>query len=361
MKHFLSLMCLVAVIGCAEQPATEVTPTETAKTEVKDLPVFVNEWSEYPSWSALDVASLMSIVNGEEGAPYSPLELEYGVDIVLKRRDYVQSLKEYASSMTDSVCVTNIDALNLAKGRPSTAILPTSTSDGADGVIVDPKKIEDLKHLKKHVTKGAEQSVSQYMFYACLENLKEDPKKFKFENMDPDVAANAFQSGKEVAVAVWQPFLERTLHARDDSKLLFDSSTLKREIVDMVLVGNDALQREGGENFAKAICDMYYQLNAKMAQGGPDRDAVVVNIGKKFSNLGLEEMEEVLKTCKFFKTPDEAEGVFGDNSWHTLMKTTIVERSINVGIVTKEELPTIGFNDPDKDLNFSTKYLRKKL
>lgn len=361
-KFILCLLMIgLALQGCQQSNQNTSDQSkirvESGNSTKKTLPVFTLEWSEYPSWSSFDVASTVGVINGEEGQ-YSPLEEKYGVDIVLKRRDYVQSMKEYSASQTDAVCVTNIDALNLAKGRPSTAILPTSTSDGADGVItVGMKNIGDLKGKDVY---GAEDSVSEYMVHRCLEVLKEHPKKVHFKNMEPGEAAIALQTGgansNVKAIATWQPFLLQTLRTRPDAKLQFTSSEIKLEIIDMVLVGNSVLARPKGEDFAKAVVEAYYIFNKRL-ENPEESDKLVVMIGKKFSNLDLKDMHEVLTKCKFFKTPEAAKGVFGNPQWQKLMTSTVVKASKEVGIVTDENMPSIGFNDSSKDFNFSTKYL----
>ncbi len=346
-KITLMLVCLF-VMGCGKP-----------KEDVEKLPVFTLLWSEYPSWSAFDVAGSMKIINPEEGAPYSVIERDNGVDIVLKRRDYLQSLKEYASGLTDAVCVTNIDCLNLVKGRQSTAIMPTSTSSGADGVLARVKSVQDLKKI---VTYGAEDSVSEYVFYRGLEKEGEDPTEYQFKHMEPDAAAIALQNGDKKSdvqsIAVWQPFLLQTLRTTDGSaNLLFDSSNIEFEVIDMVLVGNDVLKREKGENFAKAVTQTFYSL-CKLIQEEKYQKDIVVNIGKKFCNLNYDDMRVVLNKCVFFNTP-EAGTIFNKDEWKDKMLNIVVPTSVKIGLIKKEEVPTIGFDDPSKDLNITTKYLQR--
>lgn len=352
MKHLVACVLLLTIVavGCSEKPKND-------GESVKTIPTFVLEWSEYPSWSAIDVAAIKGFIDGDEGE-LGPIEEKYGVDIILKRRDYVQSLKEFANGQTDAVCVTNIDALNLSKGRPATAILPTSTSDGADGVLA--LNVEGPEGLKGKDIYGAEDSVSEYTVISGLEKLGIDPSGVTFKHMEPDAAALALQSSGDDAriqvICVWQPFLLQTQRNRPESKLIFDSTLIPLEIVDMVLVGNDSLSKEGGESFAKAVTETYYELN-KLLSDPKEADVVTVAIGKKFSNLELDDMKNVLTKCKFFGTPDSARGVFDSEDWQKLMQEKVVPTSINVGIVKADEVPSIGFNDPSQSLNFTTKYL----
>jgi len=361
------LLTPLFLLGCAdtgnngdEAPAENGTDTASATpaTTSETYPVFVLIWSEYPSWSAIDVAGLKGIINPAEGGDYGPVEQQHKVDIVLRRRDYVQSMKEYGNGQCDAVTVTNIDALNLAKGRNSTATTPTSTSAGADGVVaLGSTTIEDLKGKVVH---GPEDCVTEYLCVRALEINELDDNHFTFSHMEPDAAAIALQTGGEdskvQAAGLWQPFLLQTQRSRPESKLVFDSTVIPLEIIDMILVGNDSLEKEGGDRFAKAASQTFYELNKLLSDPGQS-DAITEAIGKKFSRLPLEDMKEVLEKCKFFGTPEEAQSLFSDSKWQELMSTTVAQAAIKTGITTEGQKPTIGFNDPSAQLNFSTEYL----
>ena len=160
------------------------------------------------------------------------------------------------------------------------------------------------------------------------------------------------------SIAVWQPFLLQTLRTTDGStNLLFDSSNIELEVVDMVLVGNDVLKREKGEDFAKAVAKTFYSL-CELIQTEKYQKDIVVNIGKKFCNLNYDDMKIVLNKCVFFDTP-EAGGVFYKEEWKDKMSNIVVPTSIKIGLIKKEDTPTIGFGDPSKDLNFTMEYLRR--
>ena len=60
--------------------------------------------------------------------------------------------------------------------------------------------------------------------------------------------------------------------------MLFDSSTIPEEIIDMVVVGKDVLEKPGGEDFACAVIDTFYQLNELLAD--PEKgDETLVALG----------------------------------------------------------------------------------
>ena len=113
------------------------------------VPSFSLAWSEYPSWSVFGVADATGIINGKKGE-MGPLEEKWGVDIELKEAEYDPCLAMYGAGQCDAVCITNMDILSPATGRPGVMVLPTSTSNGADACLVtaDIKSVEDLKGKK---------------------------------------------------------------------------------------------------------------------------------------------------------------------------------------------------------------------
>ena len=363
MRNTIFGMCLLIpfLVGCAQNGAENdengdaPDSNNVSATAILTLPVFVVEWSEYPSWSAIDVAGLLEIINSQEGGEHSEIELKHGVDIVLKRRDYIQSMTEFSGGQCDAVTVTNIDALNLAKGRPSTAVLPTSTSAGADGVLAI--GVTTIEELKGTTVYGPEDCVSEYLWIRAVQQKNLNPDDYQFANMEPDAAAIAIQGSNEgdkvQAACLWQPFLLQTQRSRPEANLIVDSTIIPLEIIDLVLVGNDSPQKDAGSS---ALAEAYYELNKQLLS--PEKgDEITEAIGKKFSRLPLEDMKQVLQVCQFFKTAAEAQALFGDPKWQETMSTTVMETAVTAGIVKKSDKPTIGFNDEGVQLNFSTKYL----
>ncbi len=148
----------------------------------------------------------------------------------------------------------------------------------------------------------------------------------------------------------------QTLRTRDGAKVLFDSSTIPEEIIDMVVIGKDALSRPGGEKFAAAVVETFYEINKRMAD--PDKgDETLVAIGEKFSSLQLEDMKEVVKQTQFYSTPDAAIELFTKEKFQTETMPQVVDFCASHGIVDNK--PTIGFNDDSAQVNFVTKYVEQ--
>ncbi len=317
-------------------------------------PSFTLAWSEYPSWSVFGVAETVGLIDGAAGK-LGELERKWNVDIVLKGVDYDTCIQLYGSSAADAVCITNMDILGPAMDRASVAILPTSTSLGADACIT--VGFDSLDELKGKATRGLERSVSQYAFERILVKRGLNPKDFPFTNMDPGAAAAAMQTGDASiqSIMVWNPFVMETLRNVAGSHRLFDSSEIPEEIIVMVVLGKDSLSKEGGQRFAYCILDTFYAINQRMADPKTS-DETLVAIGEKFSNLGLEDMKQVVQQTQFYKTPDEALKLLRSEQFRGATMPAVAQFCKGQDMISGE--PSMGFDTPEAQLNFDTSYLQ---
>ena len=285
-------------------------------------PSFSLAWSEYPSWSVFGVADAFKLIDGKEGK-LGPIEQKWGVDIVLKEAEYDPCLTMYGAGQADAVCITGMDVLNPSLSRPSVMVLPTSTSFGADALIVD-ASIKSVKDLKGKKVFGLAKSVSEYTFARNLELLGEKEKDYVFANMDPGAAAVAMQQKQKgvEAILVWNPFVMETLNKRKDVRVLFDSTKIPNEIIDSVCIAETSLAKPGGKEFAAAIIDVFYAVNQRMAAPATRKDTLVA-LGEKFSHLDATAMETVVKQTKFYSTPDEGLAVLNGKELPEIMKKVV--------------------------------------
>lgn len=341
------VVAMVTLSGC------KTSTNGDAATHGGEYPKFTLAWSEYPSWSVFGVAQEKGLITGNPAAP-GTLEKKWKVIIELKQVDYDTCLTMYGSNTVDATCMTNMDSLNPALGRPSTAIMPTSTSFGADACIA--LGIDTPEQLKDVEVFGLEKSVSEYAFVRALQKKGLKPGDYKFKNMDPAAAAQAMQTGQKgvKAIMVWNPFVLQTLRTAKDSKRLFDSSLIPGEIVDMVVVANGAIGKQGGDAFCNCICDTFYEVN-KMLADSKTGDDTYVALGAKFSNLGVEDMRRCCKETKFYATPKDGITLFTSPDFKKV-NGEVAKFCQERGIV--KDIPTMGYNDPDAKLNFSTAYMK---
>ena len=353
MRTKLIWATLIILAGCSGNKEKKVS----GNIITADLPVFSLAPSEYPSWSVFMVAAKGGLINPQKGGEQGSLEKKWGVDIVLQVKDYDSCITMYGSGAVDAVCITNIDALNPALGRASTAILPTSTSVGADKIIAvgDVKTPADLKNLKVY---GLAKSVSQYVFVRGLQKSNLNYREFAFENLDPAAAATALQTSNSniKAICVWNPFALQTLRTNKQSKVVFDSSLIPEEVIDMVVVANDSLAKTGGPDFARCICDIFYTVNGKMADP-KTANLTLKALGEDFSNLPVEDMKICVKETSFYSNRAAGVSLFSSDTFKKTMKT-VVKTCQDIEILDKNKSPTIGYNQSGVQLNFDTTYMQ---
>jgi NitT/TauT family transport system substrate-binding protein len=324
------LVCLSALA------ATIVAPQIWAQ----DVPQCSLAWSEYPSWSTFGVAHMNKVIDGRP-VRQGEIEKKWNVDLVLKVMEYDPSIAAYAAGEVDAVTITNMDTINVALGRPSVMVLPTSTSWGADATLV-PKSVSSVDQLKSTTCYGLEASVSEYMFDRCLSLLGKDPKDFRFKNRDPGAAAMAVQTGNDDCIVVWNPFVLETLKQRSDYHVIFDSTAIPNEIIDSVVFGQDALDRPGGDRCAAATIDAFYRVS-QMIEDPDTRDKTLIALGQKFSSLGLQKMRKVVQQTKFYKTPEDGLALMKGDELPEIMKTVyglwrdkgIVTEDVSIGYGSK--------------------------
>lgn len=354
MKITLAFMAMITLIGCGgEKPEKE--PQVGSATTV--LPTFSLASSEYPSWSVFMVARKAGLI-GKDGGEPGLLEKKWGIRVRLDVKDYDTCLANFGSKTADAVCMTNIDSLNPALGRPCTAILPTSTSRGADKwIALNAKTIDDMKGIK---TFGLAKSVSEYVFVRGLEKAGKNRQDFPFENLDPAAAATAFQTGSKdiTAICVWNPFALQAMRSNKKAITLIDSGSIPEEVIDMVVVGNDALQREGGDKFAALLCDVFYNVCSRMTND-TSSDKVFKALGEDFCNLDIPDMKICCKETAFYATPEDGMKLFTNENFQNNTMPKVIQTCQEIGILKSGEAPTIGWGNSSKQLNFDTQYMQQ--
>ncbi|MFN3190410.1 MAG: hypothetical protein ACE361_07775 [Aureliella sp.] len=358
LASFAVTLSLATLIGCSKSDSDAGTAATPGPGGEGPIPSFSLAWSEYPSWSVFGVAHELGLVDKEEGK-LGTLEEKHGIDLVLKEAGYDSCLNMFTSGNCDAVCMTNMDALIVSPNRDGIAILPTSTSNGADACIVT--GVEDIESLKSHKVYGLKGTVSEYCFARCLEEASaKDGKEYKladfqFTNQDPGAAAVAMAQKQDThhAIMVWNPFVLQTLNDRPDAKVLFDSSMIPGEIVDMVVVGRDVMAKPGADTFSKLIVDVFYAMNEELAK--PDTgDEVLVELGRKFSQLELEDMKTVVQQTQFYKTAAEGKALMTSDEFKKTMET-VEKFCTEQGLV---ESPSYGFgSESGSQLLFDPSYL----
>lgn len=346
--------------GCTESKpvapgaAGPASSSANSGTASKAPAKFILAWSEYPSWSVFGVADEVGLIDGKAGA-LGPIEKKYNVDIELVLASYDACITLYGNSQADAVCITNIDILGAAGSRDSVAIMPTSTSAGADACVT--AGIDSIDGLAGKTTRGLEKSVSQYCFDRCLAKLGKKTSEFPFSQMDPEQASQAFQ-GKDPevqSIMVWNPFVMQSLRSRSDAKVLFSSQAIPEEIIDMVVVGRDSLDKAGGNEFANAVLETFYEMNKRMTDPATS-DKTLIGIGARFARLELEDMKTVVQQTRFYSDPNDAIRLFTSDAFQKETMPIVSKFCVDYGM-TQQPI-ALSFGTRTGVMDFDTRYLK---
>jgi NitT/TauT family transport system substrate-binding protein len=264
-------------------------------------PSFTVGWSVYVGWDPYPYMAKSGILKKWAD--------KYGVAIKVQRFDYAPSLDAFVAKNIDACVMTNMEALDMpaAAGIDTTSIITGDYSNGNDAVMV--RHNLTLGQLPGKRVLLVEKTVSQYLFERgmTLNNLGGELKRVKYVNTsDSDIAGAFLSDTSQEAVVSWKPLVPQILKGKGITKI-FDSSKIPGEILDLLVVRTDILNRPDGAGvrFAKAMTGAWYELTAQMSKPGPEGDKVLAAIAN-VSEDTLESYKEQLSTTHLFYTPPSA-------------------------------------------------------
>lgn len=250
-------------------------------------------WSIYVGWMPWDYANQSGILKKWAD--------KYGIRIELTQiNDYVESINQYTAGAFDGCVMTNMDMLTIpaAGGVDSTALIVGDFSNGNDGIVLKGKgkKLADIKGLPVNLV---ELSVSHYLLARALDSVGLRERDIKIVNTsDADIAA-AFAAPETKALVTWKPQLSEVLGA-PDAQLVFDSSQIPGEIIDMMVVNTETLR--ANPKLGKALVGAWYETMTLVGKRDPQAIAAMA----KASGTDVAGFNSQLDTTKMFWTPAEA-------------------------------------------------------
>lgn len=332
------LALLVGLLAGCENERSEPLRSSAA-------PTFSVWGSEHLSWSAFAVAEERGLIDGAAGE-MGALETKHNIDIEFHATNGDTPLDAYASGRLDAVCTNNIDILPVAMTIDSVAVLPLSSSDGTEAVIVtnDVVSVADLEGIDVF---GQEKGASDYTFRRGLQVLGEEPDMYSFRTRSQEAAAAAMQAGDVgvKAICVRGPYVSEVLEARQDVKVLFDSSLIPGEIVDMIVVRQDSLGRNGADRFVRVLAEAYYAITADLKNA--NREQTLAELGARPGGRSADEIRFLTERTRYYDTPEQAVELFTTGPIKTAMDR-VVMFAIDREIVGQP--PTVGYTKGD-DLN----------
>lgn len=230
---------------------------------------------------------------------------KYGIDIDLRRLDYGASVDAFVSRNLDACAMTNMEALDMpsASGIDTTVLFPGDYSNGNDVLLA--RNSVAVQQLAGKKLLLVEKTVSEYLLERAIA-LKGGgtPIQMKLINTSDSDIAGAFLADHSVeAVATWKPMVSQLL-AAERLHSLFNSSQIPGEIVDLMAIRTEVLNRSdgSGDKFAKALTGAWYEVMGLMAAGS---DSVLGTMAQA-SQDSLASFKEQLSTTRMFLSPRDA-------------------------------------------------------
>ena len=222
-------------------------------------------WSIYVGWMPWGYGAEQQIVDKWAD--------KYDIDIeVVQINDYIESINQYTAGEFDACTMTNMDALTIpaAGGVDTTALIVGDFSDGNDGIVLKDKS--ELADIEGQDVNLVELSVSHYLLARALETVGMSERDVDVVNTsDADLVA-AYQTDDVTSVVTWNPLLS-AITEQPGANLVFDSSQIPGEIIDLMVVNTDTL--EANPKLGKAL-----------AGGRRDQAVIATKVGMNWSADG---------------------------------------------------------------------------
>ncbi len=249
-------------------------------------------WSHYTGWEPWEYADHSGIL--EKWAKKYGLEIQ--LDLI---NDYIESINLYTGGAYSGCVMTNMDALTIPAvgGVDSTALIVGDFSNGNDGIVM--KNGSTVADLKGREVKLVELSVSHYLLARALgmNGMKESDLQL-VNTSDADIAA-VFAADENGAAVTWNPPLMQCRNAKG-ANLIFDSSKIPGEIIDLMVVRTDA-----PDSLKKALAGAWYETMGVMSSKGKAADDAIAYMAE-FAGGTEAEFRAQLRTTAMFYKPAEA-------------------------------------------------------
>lgn len=249
-------------------------------------------WSHYTGWEPWEYASNSGILKKWAD--------KYGIEIELTLvNDYIESINLYTGGEFIGCTMTNMDGLTIPAvgGVDSTALIIGDFSNGNDGIVM--KKGTSVKDLAGREVKLVELSVSHYLLARALDENGMSEKDLTVVNTsDSDIAA-VFASDPEGAVVTWNPPLMQCRNVKG-ANLVFDSSKIPGEIIDLMVVRSDA-----PETLKKALVGAWYETMAVMSGKSKEAKEAIAYMAQ-FAGGTEAEFKAQLRTTQMFYAASDA-------------------------------------------------------
>jgi NitT/TauT family transport system substrate-binding protein len=281
-----SVLALLGVMLAVAQPAAAAEKTS-----------FKVAWSIYVGWMPWDYAQQSGIL--KKWADKNGIKIE-----LTQINDYVESINQYTAGSYDACVMTNMDMLTIpaAGGVDSTALIVGDYSNGNDGVVLKGvgKKMADIKGQSVNLV---ELSVSHYLLARGLDSVGLKERDVKVVNTSDADIVGAFATPSVTASVTWKPQLSE-LTGMSKTTLVFDSSKIPGEIVDLMVVNSKVLREN--PKLGRALVGAWYETLAVMQSKDAKTKASALTAMAKASGTDLAGFNSQLATTFMYYTPAAA-------------------------------------------------------
>ncbi len=260
-----------------------------------EAPTFTVGWSVYAGWNPYFYMAKSGILKKWAD--------KYGIVIKVQRFDYAASLDAFVGKNIDACTMTNMEALDMpaAAGVDSTALIVGDYSNGNDAVLA--RNGLTLAQLPGKRIMLVQKTVSEYLLERALDlnGLNAQIPKLRLTNTSDSDLVGAFLGNQTNQITVtWKPLVSQILAQDKGTRELFNSSKIPGEILDLLVVRTDVLNRPdgSGQKFAKAITGAWYETVAQLAKG----DAAAIAGSASASGDSIGSYKEQLQTTYLFST-----------------------------------------------------------
>jgi len=287
-KAALGLLTVTVLsIGAMATPA----PAEAAPKKS-----FHIAWSIYVGWMPWAYAAESGIMKKWAD--------KYGIEIELVQvKDYIESINLYTAGNFDGCAMTNMDALTIpaAGGVDTSAVIIGDFSNGNDGIVLkDGPSLADLRGRRIGLV---EYSVSHYLLARALETAGLTENDVTIVNTSDAAIAATFAATPDMSgVVTWNPQLADVLKV-PKATLVFDSSMIRGEIIDLMVVNTQTLR--DNPDLGKALAGAWYEAMATM-QRQDEAGAAALEFMAKASGTNLAGYKAQLEATRLFSDPQSA-------------------------------------------------------
>lgn len=278
-------------------------------------------WSIYVGWMPWGYGADQGIVDKWAD--------KYGIDIdVVQINDYIESINQYTAGGFDACTMTNMDALTIpaAGGVDSTALIVGDFSNGNDGVVL--KGSDDLSDIAGRKVNLVELSVSHYLLARGLDTVGLKEADLSVVNTSDADMVSVFATDGVDAAVTWNPLLSE-ITAMPDSHLVFDSSEIPGEIIDMLVINTDTLA--ANPDLGKALVGAWYEIMAAMS-GDDDAGIAARTAMGEASGTDLAGYEAQLASTEMFYQPADSLALVNSDKLKSTMQL-VAEFSFEHGLL----------------------------